>query len=58
MSNAPVSALAATPISLAGFMINDVVGFGILSVIAGVGLIIAARSRWARRSNDNQLGLN
>lgn len=49
--------LAATPISVAGFMISDLVGVAVLAVVAGVGLVIAAHSRWTRRVNDSALGL-
>ncbi len=58
MSNAPAGGmLAATPVTVAGFMVSDVVGFGVLAVVAGVGLVVAAHSRWSRRSNDSALGL-
>ncbi len=49
--------LAATPLAVGGFMVGDAVGFAVLLSIAGVGLIVAARSRWSRRRNDAQLGV-
>jgi hypothetical protein len=50
--------LAATPLTVGGFMLGDTIGFGVLLLVAGVGLFVAARSRWARKVNDSQLGVN
>ncbi len=50
--------LAVTPLTVAGgFMVSDVIGVGVLLVVAGAGLVVAAHSRWTRRVNDTQLGL-
>ncbi len=50
--------LAATPLTVGGFMLSDTIGFGVLLIVAGVGIFVAARSRWARRTNDSQLGVS
>lgn len=58
MSNNVTSGmLAATPPSVLGFSISNTVGVATLAIIAGVGLFIAASSRWQRRSNDRSLGV-
>lgn len=55
MSNAPV--LPLTPASVLGFTISDTVGVAVLLIVAGVGLFVAASSRWRRRTNDRHLGV-
>lgn len=58
MSNTTTSGmLAATPASVLGFSISNTVGVGTLAIIAGIGLFVAASSRWQRRSNDRSLGV-
>jgi hypothetical protein len=49
--------LAATPATVGGFMISDWVGFSVLLIVAGVGLVVLGRSMWSRRVNDRHLGV-
>lgn len=59
MSNSTTSGgmLAATPATVMGFTVSNTVGVAMLAIIAGLGLVVAASSRWSRRSNDKHLGV-